>query len=92
MAFAAHASKDLVLTPGPHTPSGSIPPYAKGPTGRRRHKDSGAREGHGGLRREVPVPDRVETIEERKLCPECDGPALAAQPTRHRKRIIKDIL
>ena len=54
---------------GPHTPSGAIPPYAKGPTGKRRRKRLGARDGHEGHRRASPIPDRVETIEEMKSAP-----------------------
>jgi len=89
--IAALTGVRVAVSPGPHTPSGSIPAFAKGSTGKKHHKKPGAREGHEGHRRAVPIPDRVETIEETRLCPECKGPVLPMRPNRRRKRTIEDI-
>jgi len=86
MAVAAHAAKNLPPTPGPHTPSGSIPAFAKGATGRKRPGKPGARMGHEGRRRATPIPDRVETVEEIEVCPECKGRVLPMRPNRRRKQ------
>jgi len=86
MAVAAHAAKYLPPTPGPHAPPSSIPPYAKGPTGRKRPGKPGARMGHEGRRRATPIPDRVETVEEIEVCPECKGRVLPMRPNRRRKQ------
>ena len=88
---ARRLASGVAAAPGPHTPSGAIPAFAKGATGKRRRKKPGARDGHEGHRRVTPVPDRVETIQEMKVCPECNGPVLAMRPGRGRKRIIEDI-
>lgn len=73
---------------GPHTPSASIPVYAKPPAKKRRGRPGG-RDGHEGHRRPTPPPDRVEVIEELKVCPQCGTPVLPAR--RRRKRTIEDI-
>jgi len=85
MAVAAHAAKNLPRTPGPHTPSGSIPAFAKGATGRKRPGKPGARMGHEGRRRATPIPDRVETVEEIEVCPECKGRVLPMRLKRRRR-------
>lgn len=78
--------------PGPHTPSGSIPPLAKGNTGKTRRKKPGARNGHEGHRRPTPVTiDRREAVPDASVCPECHGPVLPSRPNRRRKRTVEDI-
>lgn len=77
---------------GPHTPSGAIPPFAKGATGTKRRGKPGARNGHEGHRRPAPPAiDRREDVEELKVCPECLGEVLPARPDRRRKRTVEDI-
>jgi hypothetical protein len=49
---AAHA-------PGPHTPPGSIPPYARPAAGKRRRALPRARDWHPGARRPAPPVDGV---------------------------------
>jgi transposase len=74
---------------GPHTPSGAIPPSAKGAVNKRRRGKPGARNGHQGHRRPAPPIDRREEIGEIKVCPECQGRVLPAR--RRRKRTVEDI-
>lgn len=83
--LAELAGKD---TPGPHAPSGSIPPYAKA-TAKGRRKKPGAREGHAGRRRPAPVPDERVEVDELIFCPECNGRVLPAR--RRRRRVIEDM-
>ena len=91
-ARIAELRSQAVGPAGPHTPSGTIPPSVKGSTGTKRRGPPGARHGHTGHRRPVPVvPDRVEHLEELIVCPECRGPVLAAQPKRRRRRTVEDI-
>ena len=73
-----------MTAPGPHTPSGSIPVYAK-PHAKRRRKKPGARVGHAGHRR--PAPDERVEVAELTKCPECDGRVLPAR----RRRTIEDM-
>ena len=40
---------------GANTPSGAVPPYAKGSTGKKRPGKPGARDGHRGHRRPPPT-------------------------------------
>jgi len=76
--------------PGPHTPSGSIPVYAKPALAKRRRAKPGARDGHTGHRRPTPARiDRRVELKELKTCPECDGPVRPARRTR--RRIIEDM-
>lgn len=78
--------------PGPHTPSGAIPPYAKPATSTRRRGKPGARIGHEGHRRRTPPPehiDRREPVTPLTVCPECRGPVRPAR--RSRTRIIEDL-
>jgi transposase len=79
---------ELAAKPGPHTPSGSIPAYAKPPAKRRRGRP-GARDGHEGRRRPTPEPDERVEVEELKTCPECEGKVMPA--TRRRTRTIEDM-
>jgi len=77
--------------PGPHTPSGAIPPYAKGDTKKTRRGVPGARDGHAGHCRPAPTRiDRREEVAELAVCPECRGPVLAAR-RRRRTRIVEDL-
>ena len=75
--------------PGPHTPSGAIPPYAKAPASKRGRGTPGARHGHEGHRRPPPTIDRVEEVEDLKTCPECQSPVLPAR--KRRRRTIEDM-
>lgn len=84
----AASAPDLSSAPGPHTPSGSIPPYAKLGSPKRRGRP-GARDGHEGRRRPNPEPDERVVVEELKTCPECDGDVHRA--TRRRTRTIEDM-
>lgn len=78
--------------PGPHTPSGAIPPYAKGAASKKRRGTPGARNGHEGHRRAAPVTiDRREAVPDASVCPECHGPVLASRPNRRRKRVVEDL-
>jgi len=89
--IAELSASGVPMAIGPHTPSGSIPAFAKGATGRKRPGKPGARMGHEGRRRATPIPDRVETVEEIEVCPECKGRVLPMRPNRRRKRTIEDI-
>lgn len=73
---------------GAHTPSGSLPPYAKAKTGKRRKK-RGGQNGHDGHSR--PKPARIDRTEDHQLpaCPHCGGRLQRTNQTR--TRIIEDI-
>ncbi len=83
------------VTPGPHTPSGAVPPYAKenrSDAGKKRRGKPGARDGHEGRRRAAPITiDRREVVADASVCPECHGPVLPSRPNRRRKRTVEDI-
>ena len=92
IALAINARLALLGGPtaGPHTPSGAIPPYAKGDTGKKRPAKPGARNGHAGHRRPSPTSiDRRVELEDAKICPECHGPVLESR--RRRKRTVEDL-
>lgn len=90
LAASAHiAALHAKSAPGPHTPSGSIPVYAGPAASRRRRGRPGARDGHAGVRRPAPKIDRVEEVEELKVCPDCSGPVLPAK--RRRRRTVEDM-
>lgn len=90
----AMSARGHAAVAGPHTPSGAIPPCAKGDTKKTRRGTPGipgGRAGHAGHRRAAPlIIDRREAIEELTMCPECRGPVLAAR-RRRRTRIVEDI-
>jgi transposase len=73
---------------GAHTPSGSIPPYAK-PSVKPRTKKRGARHGHAGACRARP--ERIDHHQTHELpaCPDCGGKLVRTGRTR--TRIIEDI-
>ena len=73
---------------GAHTPSGSLPPYAKAKAGKRRKKPGG-QNGHTGHSR--PQPTRIDRSEDHQLpvCPHCGGELQRTGQTR--TRIIEDI-
>lgn len=75
--------------PGPHTPSGAVPPYARPPSTKRGRKKPGARNGHEGHRRPTPEPDQRVEIPPLTSCPDCGGPVHAAR--RRRRRTIEDM-
>jgi transposase len=80
---------EMVPAPGPHTPPGSIPPYAKPGAKTRGRKKPGARAGHEGHRRPTPPPDERVEVEELRTCPECNGEVHPAR--RRRTRMIEDM-
>lgn len=73
---------------GAHTPSGSLPPYAK-PKAKPRRKTRGGQNGHAGHAR--PQPARIDRTETHQLpvCPDCGGKL--HRTGRTRTRIIEDI-
>ena len=73
---SAVAARPPAPAGGPHTPPGSLPPYAKG-AARPRRKRRGARAGHPGAAR--PRPARIDRHETHHLpaCPDCGGPLRA---------------
>ena len=92
LAMAAHVAQIGRSTPGPHTPSGAIPPYAKPAINKRRRgtPGPGGRDGHDGHRRHAPVTiDRVEPVAELATCPTCNNAVMPAR--RRRRRVIEDM-
>src|SRR4051794_17676245 len=85
---AAVADRSPAPAGGPHTPPGSLPPYAKPTAGNRRRK-RGARDGHPGSAR--PRPPRLDRHETHQLpaCPHCGG--RLHRTGRTRTRIVEDI-
>jgi transposase len=73
---------------GPHTPSGTLPPYAK-PTTNGRAKKIGAKPGHPGHAR--PAPARIDKFQDHQLpqCPCCGGEL--HRTGRQRTRFIEDL-
>ena len=75
---------------GPHTPSGSIPPYAKPNADPKKGRNRpGAKPGHRGTAR--PTPERLDHYQTHQLpvCPCCHG--ALRRTGRTRTRIIEDI-
>jgi transposase len=73
---------------GPHTPSGSIPPYAK-PAAKPRRKKRGGQPGHPGTSRPIPTIIDHHQTHQLSSCPCCGG---RLTPTgRTRTRIVEDI-
>ena len=75
---------------GPHTPSGSVPPYEKpGPDSKKRSKKKGGKPGHPGSSR--PPPEKIDPRVTHTLpaCPDCGGQL--KRTGRKRKRIIEDL-
>ena len=70
--------------PAPSTPSGSLAPYEKGTTRKKRGKSPGRKCGHEGVRR--PRPDRIDEtkIHRLKSCPDCGGRLNRCDETRTR--------
>jgi transposase len=73
---------------GAHTPSGTVPPYAK-PSAPPRRKKRGTQNGHPGAAR--PRPEQIDRHESHQLpaCPTCGGPL--TRTTRTRTRLVEDI-
>ena len=73
---------------GAHTPSGTVPPYAK-PSAPRRRKKRGATPGHPGAAR--PRPEQIDRHESHHLpaCPDCGG--VLTRTGRTRTRLVEDI-
>ncbi|MDX2056287.1 MAG: IS66 family transposase [Gemmatimonadales bacterium] len=73
---------------GAHTPSGTVPPYAK-PAATGRRKKRGGKPGHPGAARPQTEPiDRRET-HPRPACPDCGG--TRPRTGRPRPRLVEDI-
>lgn len=74
---------------GPHTPSGSVPPYLKPSAAKSRPAKVGAKPGHPGHAR--PTPTRIDRREDHQLpaCPGCHGPLQRTRRTR--TRLIEDL-
>jgi transposase len=74
---------------GPHTPSGSVPPYAKPTPPKRRRKKRGAQPGHKGSSR--PIPNTIDHHRTHHLpaCPGCGGQLVRTGRTR--TRLTEDI-
>ena len=72
------------------TPSGMIPLYEK-PSGKKRARKPGRKDGHVGCRRASPL--QIDRKEEHRLdrCPHCQSPLDPNKPARRRSRIIEDI-
>ena len=85
---AAIAGKPDAPAGGAHTPSGSIPPYSK-PTTKRRKKKLGGQVGHVGTSRSRPQVIDHRVSHELPTCPDCGGELLRTGRTR--TRIIEDI-
>ena len=88
----AALSKTQAKPPGPHAPSGSVPPSEKpgakkGGTGRRK---PGARKGHKGSRRPTASPEAHRSIPPLTTCPSCGSSVECA--AKFRTRIIEDLL
>jgi transposase len=85
---AAIAGKADAPAGGAHTPSGSIPPYAKRAS-KRRKKKPGGQPGHAGESR--PLPQRIDRRESHSLpaCPDCGGELVRTGRTR--TRVVEDI-
>lgn len=73
---------------GAHTPSGSIPPYAK-PAVTLRKKKRGAENGHAGASRAQPEQIDQRQTHQLPACPDCGGKLVRTGRTR--TRIIEDI-
>jgi transposase len=73
---------------GAHTPSGTVPPYAK-PSAAPRRKKRGAVSGHPGVAR--PRPEHIDHHESHQLpaCPDCGGEL--TRTGRTRTRLVEDI-
>src|SRR5262245_36900617 len=73
---------------GPHTPPGSVPPYAK-PKAPPRRRERGGQDGHAGHAR--PRPTRIDRRETHQLpaCPDCGG--RLQRTGRTRTRVTEDI-
>jgi transposase len=73
---------------GAHTPSGTVPPYAK-PSAATRRKKRGAVPGHPGAAR--PRPEHIDRHESHQLpaCPACGGEL--TRTARTRTRVVEDI-
>ena len=75
---------------GTHTPSGSIPPYAKpNAESRKNKKKRGAKPGHPGTARPIPGPVDHHVDHRLPACPCCQGQL--TRTSRTRVRYVEDI-
>ena len=88
LPLSAQIATNSTPASGPHTPSGSVPPYDK-PAACPRRKKRGAQPGHAGASR--PRPDTIDIHQAHQLprCPCCGGKL--TRTGRTRTRIIEDI-
>ena len=70
--------------PGPSTPSGSVPPYQKPTTPKRRGKGPGRKPGHAGSCRSGPAKIDQTKTHRLKSCPDCGGRLKRCNQTRTR--------
>ena len=85
---AAMAGQPNAPAAGAHTPSGSIPPYAK-PVSKRRKKKPGGQLGHAGQSRSLPQQIDRREVHQQPACPDCGGALVRTGRTR--TRVIEDI-
>lgn len=88
LAKLVATQQTVAAKPDPAAPSGQQPPYTK-PSRSGRAKPRGARPGHPGRRRAVPL--HIDRHEAHTLsrCPDCQGPVRPCRSSR--TRVIEDI-
>jgi transposase len=91
MAKMAAGSNPASDSNSPAAPSGMKPPHLKPSTAGKRKKKPGRKQGHVGIRRPKPAPERVDAREEHQAdcCPDCGGSLNRCAETR--QRYIEDI-
>jgi transposase len=89
LALTRRVAELQAKVPGPSTPPGMVPVYAKPPVKKRRRKKPGAKDGHPGSRRKAAA--KVDARVEHRLgaCPCCGGGLQRCGRTR--TRVIEDI-
>jgi len=70
--------------PSPSTPSGSVPPYEKPTTQKKRGKKPGREPGHSGSRRSGPTQIDQTKTHRLESCPDCGGHLNRCNQTRTR--------
>lgn len=88
LAEKAEKYDRLCDKPSPTTPSGSIPPYHK-PTSKKRKRPCGRKKGHKGVCRKRPETVNAYQTHTLENCPDCHQPL--QKPVRTYKRYIEDI-
>jgi transposase len=88
LQLSARIATNPAPASGPHTPSGSVPPYDK-PAARPRRKKRGAQPGHTGTSRPRPATIDIRQTHQLPCCPCCGGKL--TRTGRTRTRIVEDI-